>query len=117
MDPHWTGFYFDAAAAFTDAGAEGWAAAMKAALPRAKAIAVSDLRQKPGNSGETEPCALGDGAVDWAKAFSILAEARFTGPISIHMDYPAKDLPNAAHNDLEFVRKHVQQAYAAAQKS
>jgi hypothetical protein len=47
----------------------------------------------------------------------MLAEARFTGPISIHMDYTPKDAPNAAHNDLEFVRKHVQQAYAAAQKS
>ena len=57
------------------------------------------------------------GAIDWTKAFSILADARFTGPISIHMDYAAKDSPNAARNDLEFVRKHVQQAWAAAQKS
>jgi len=117
MDPRWTGLYFDIAVALADAGADGWQAAMKAALPRAKAIAVSDFRQKPGNSGESEPCPLGQGAVDWAKAFSMLAEARFTGPVSIHMDYPAKDSPNAARTDLEFVRKQVQQAYAAAQKS
>jgi len=117
MDPRWTGLYFDIAAALADAGADGWQAAMKTALPRAKAIAVSDFRQKPGNSGESEPCPLGQGAVDWAKAFSMLAEARFTGPVSIHMDYPAKDSPNAARTDLEFVRKQVQQAYAAAQKS
>jgi sugar phosphate isomerase/epimerase len=116
MDPHWTGFYFDIAAAVADAGTAGWPVAMEAALPRTKAIAVSDFRSK-GDSGATEPCPLGDGSVDWAKAFSILAAARFTGPISIHMDYAANDSPNAAHKDLEFVRKQVQQAYAAAQKS
>ncbi len=117
MDPRWTGLYLDVAAALADAGPDGWPAAMKAALPRAKAVAISDFRPKPGNSGETEPCPLGQGTVDWSKAFSMLADARFTGPLSIHMDYAAKDAPNAAHNDLEFVRKHVQQAYAAAQKS
>lgn len=117
MDPRWTGFYFDIAAAMADAGAEQFPAAIKAALPRAKAIAVSDFRPKQGNPGAIDPCPLGEGTVDWAKAFSILAEARFTGPISIHMDYTPKDAPNAARNDLEFVRKRVEQAYAAAQKS
>jgi L-ribulose-5-phosphate 3-epimerase len=117
MDPHWTGFYFDLAAAAVDAGKAGFAAAMEAALPRTKAIAVSDFRPKAGDSAATEPCPLGEGSVDWAKAFSILAGAHFTGPLSIHMDYAAKDSPNAAGKDLEFVRKQVQQAYAAAQKS
>lgn len=117
MDPRWTGFYFDVAAALADAGADGLPAAMKTALPRAKAIAVSDFRRKPASPDTIEPCPLGEGSVDWAKAFSLLAEAHFTGPISIHMDYPVKDAPNAARNDLEFVRKHVQQAYPAAQKS
>lgn len=117
MDPHWAGFYFDIAAAAVDAGSAGFAAAMQAALPRTKAIAVSDFRPKAGDSAAPEPCPLGEGSVDWAKAFSILAGARFTGPISIHMDYAAKDSPNAAHKDLEFVHKQVQQAYAAAQKS
>jgi L-ribulose-5-phosphate 3-epimerase len=117
MDPHWTGFYFDIAAAFADAGADAGPAAMKAALPRAKAIAVSDFHPKPGSPDVVEPCPLGQGVVDWAKVFTMLAEARFTGPISIHMDYAPKDAPNAAHNDLEFVRKQIQQSYAAAQKS
>jgi L-ribulose-5-phosphate 3-epimerase len=117
MDPRWTGFYFDVAAALADAGPDAWPAAMKAALPRAKAVAISDFRPKPGSPDAIEPCPLGQGTVDWARAFSTLADARFTGPISIHMDYTAKDSPNAAHNDLEFVRKHVQQAWAAAPKS
>jgi hypothetical protein len=117
MDPRWTGFYLDIAAALADAGVDGWPAAMKAALPRAKAIAISDFRPKQGNADAVEPCPLGQGTVDWDKAFGMLAEAHFTGPISIHMEYAAKDSPTAARNDLEFVRKHVQQTYSAAQKS
>lgn len=115
MDPRSIGYYFDIAQCLREAGPQNFDAALRSALPRAKAIAVSDY--KPDPAAKNDACPLGEGAVDWAKVFAALAQARFTGPISVHMDYVAKDSPGAARKDLEFVRKQVQQAYSAVQKS
>jgi sugar phosphate isomerase/epimerase len=58
-----------------------------------------------------KPCPLGEGMVDWPLFFHILAEARFTGPASIHLEYPAQDSLGAMTKDLEFVRKEITQAW------
>jgi sugar phosphate isomerase/epimerase len=117
MDPRWIGYYFDVAAALADGGTDQWERALGLALPRIKAVAVSDFKWKQNDQSGTEACPLGAGVVDWTKLFAILAEAHFTGPVSIHRDYVASDAPAAARKDLEFIRSRIQQAYAAGQKS
>ena len=56
-------------------------------------------------------CPLGEGVVDWSAFFRILAEARFTGPVSVHQEYSVQDEIGAMNKDLEFVRKQVKQAW------
>ena len=107
MDPQWIGYYFDPSQATGD-----MEIAIRLALPRLKAAALQDYTWvKAGNAWKMQMCPLGEGMVDWQSCFRILAEAKFTGPISVHQEYPAKDELGAMNKDLEFVRKQVKQAW------
>jgi sugar phosphate isomerase/epimerase len=76
-------------------------------------VAVKDfIWSKKSGQWKTEPCPLGEGMVDWPKFFGMLARARFTGPISLHVEYNPADQVSAMQRDLEFVRKHIGAAYA-----
>ena len=50
--------------------------------------------------------------VDWPKLFAALARVRFTGPISLPVDYQPKDELAAIRHDIDFIRKQVAAAYA-----
>jgi L-ribulose-5-phosphate 3-epimerase len=115
MDPQWIGYYFDPSQATAEGGVSGWEIALRLALPRLKAVAVQDFtRVKEGNAWKMQMCPMGEGVVDWAAFFGILEQARFTGPISIHMEYQPQDELMAMTKDLEFVRKQVQGAWGTA---
>jgi L-ribulose-5-phosphate 3-epimerase len=118
MDPQWIGYYFDPSQATAEGGVSGWEIALRLALPRLKAVALQDFTwMKSGNAWTMQMCPLGEGIVDWSAFFRILAEARFTGPISIHQEYRAQDELAAMTKDLEFVRAQVKQAWGTgAQK-
>ena len=58
-----------------------------------------------------QPCPLGEGAVDWPKFFAALASQKFTGPLSIQVDYHPQDELGAIKRDLAFVRKQLAAAY------
>jgi L-ribulose-5-phosphate 3-epimerase len=112
MDPQWIGYYFDPSQATAEGGVSGWEIALRLALPRLKAVAVQDfVWAKTGSAWKMQMCPMGEGVVDWQAFFRILAEARFTGPVSVHMEYQAQDELGAMTKDLEFVRKQVQQAW------
>jgi L-ribulose-5-phosphate 3-epimerase len=112
MDPRWIGYYFDAGEATAEGAAGGWEAALKLALPRLKAVSLQDFYwKKDGPQWKMQKCPLGEGMVDWQKFFGILASAHFTGPISIHTEYQPQDQTGAMAKDLEFARRHVQQAW------
>lgn len=112
LDPQWIGYYFDPSQATAEGGASGWEIALRLALPRLKAVAVQDFTWvKSGGSWQMQMCPMGEGMVDWQAFFKILAAARYTAPISIHMEYQPKDEPAAMTKDLEFVRKQVSQAW------
>jgi L-ribulose-5-phosphate 3-epimerase len=109
MDPQWIGYYFDPSQATAEGGVSGWEIALRLALPRLKAVALQDFTwAKP---GKMQMCPLGEGIVDWQAFFRILAEARFTGPVSVHQEYIVQDELGAMAKDLEFVRKQVKQAW------
>jgi len=101
------GYCFDPAQAVIEArAADGWEAALEAALPRLGAVALSDVALP-----DAVPCPLGEGAIDWKKFFSVLAAAHFHGPISMHMDYQPRSEVNAMTKDLEFARARVEEAW------
>lgn len=115
MDPQWIGYYYDPSQATAEGGVSGWEIALRLALPRLKAVAVQDFTwaKAEGGAWKMKMCPMGEGVVDWPSFFRILAEARYTGPISIHQEYQVQDELAAMNKDLEFVRKHVKKAWGA----
>jgi L-ribulose-5-phosphate 3-epimerase len=112
LDPRWVGYYFDPSHATVEGGRGGWNIAMRLALPRLKMVAIKDFYwAKEGGKWLPKSCPLGEGMVDWPAVFAALAKARFTGPISLHVEYQPKDEVAAMARDLEFTRKLVGAAY------
>jgi sugar phosphate isomerase/epimerase len=62
-------------------------------------------------------CPLGQGMVDLPKFFQMLSQANYTGPVTLEIGYPAKDMPSALTRDLQFARKHLQTAWGVAART
>jgi sugar phosphate isomerase/epimerase len=107
------GYCFDPAQAVMEARApNGWEAALNAALPRVGAVALSDVAiEKDGDAVKMRACPMGEGVIDWKKFFSVLAAARFHGPVSMHMDYAPRSEVNALRKDLAFARARLDEAW------
>ena len=103
MDPKWAGAYFDPIH-----HGEKWPEALKPLLPRLRAVALKDF--KPGKTGAT-PCPLGEGVMDFARLFATLADANFTGPLSLRVEYAPTDELGAIQKDCQFARKQLEAAY------
>lgn len=118
IDAQTAGWDFDIGNATAEGGAGGWAIALRLVAPKLKAVTVRDFYWiKEGAAWKMTPCPLGDGMVDWTAFFSTLARARFTGPLTIQMDYQPQSLTAALRHDIDFVRKQLSAAYGvAAQK-
>ena len=118
----WAGYYFDARHAVVEGGRIGWKAATRLVAPRLKMIAVKDVFWEKGDRGwRLRDCPLGEGMVDWTWYAKALADARFHGPVSLHLEYEIKgssaaetrDLTiEAAARDLQFIRNRLAQGYA-----
>lgn len=115
LDPRWAGYYFDPRHAVAEGGGGSWKAATHLVMPRLKMVALKDCLWQKGPKGWTiENCPLGDGMVDWSWFSNVLRSARFTGPVSLHLEY---DIPGstadertrrtleAAKRDLAFARR------------
>lgn len=115
LDPNWIGYYFDPCHATAEGGEAGWNIAMRMALPRIKMVALKDFYwAKTGGKWTMQMCPIGEGMVKWAEVFSLLASSRFTGPISLHLEYEPANEMAAISRDLAFVKKQVESAYGVA---
>jgi len=116
QDPNWIGYYFDPCHATAEGGESGWNIAMRMALPRIKMVALKDFYwAKANGKWSMQMCPIGEGMVKWPQVFALLASARFSGPISLHLEYQAADEMAAIARDLAFVKKQVAAAYGMAQ--
>jgi sugar phosphate isomerase/epimerase len=112
LDPRWAGYYFDPCHATVEGGEAGWNIALRMALARIKMVAIKDFYwEKRGGKWRMQMCPLGEGMVEWPKVFALLSEARFTGPVSLHLEYEAADEVAAIARDFAFLRKQVDSAY------
>ena len=112
MDPRWIGYYFDPCHATAEGGLGGWSIALRMVLPRLKMVALKDFYwDKTGGKWNMKMCPLGEGMVDWTRVFSMLAAARFSGPVSLHVEYELVDMPAAIARDHAFAKKHIDAAY------
>jgi L-ribulose-5-phosphate 3-epimerase len=110
LDPRWAGYYFDPRHAVAEGGGGSWKAATRLVAPRLKMLAVKDCVWAKGTNGwRIDNCPLGEGLVDWAWVATALRDARFSGPISVHLEYeiPAgtQHTLEAARRDLAFARR------------
>jgi len=113
LEARWAGYYFDPCHATAEGGVAGWSVAMRLALPRLKMLAVKDFSwEKIGGKWQMKMCPLGQGMVDWPKVFSMLAAAKFTGPISLHCEYNPPEILDAIAKDFAYVKKLANAAYA-----
>lgn len=111
VPPDAFGYCFDPAQAVMEAKSpDAWAPALAAALPRLKAVAISDVALKDGVS---QLCPMGTGVIDWKKLFSQLHAAGFNGPLSIRMEYETRNDISAMKQDLAFVRSQLDEAWKA----
>jgi sugar phosphate isomerase/epimerase len=51
--------------------------------------------------------------VDWQEVFRGFAKGAFNGPMSLHVEYTAKDELDAIAHDLAFMKKQAAAAYGA----
>jgi L-ribulose-5-phosphate 3-epimerase len=121
LDPKWTGYYFDPRHAVVEGGDAGWRTAFNLAAPRLMMTAVKDFYwDKTPKGWRVRNCPLGEGMVDWKRYFRMLADAKFHGPMSLHVEY---DVPGstpeaqdesmiaATAKDLAFMKTHLAEAY------
>jgi sugar phosphate isomerase/epimerase len=115
MDPRWVGYYFDPGHSVVEGGSTGWQVALKLVAPRLKMVALKDFYwAKQDGRWRIRWCPMGEGMVDWPRVFAAFAAARFTGPMSLHVEYNPKDELAAIAQDLTFIKKQVAAAYGAA---
>ncbi len=113
LDPKWVGYYFDPCHATAEGGLGGWDVSLRMALPRLKMVAMKDFRwEKQNGQWKMQMCPMGEGMVNWPKVFGMLAAAKFTGPLSLHIEYNPADELAAIQRDLAWVKKQVDAAYA-----
>ncbi len=112
LDPRWVGYYFDPGHSVVEGGLTGWQVALKLVAPRLKMIALKDFYwAKQDGRWRVRWCPMGEGMVDWTRVFAAFAAARFTGPISLHVEYNPPDELAAIAQDLAFIKKQVRAAY------
>lgn len=114
VDPKWAGYYFDPGHATIEGGLYVWRISLELVAPRLKMVAMKDAYWDKSN-GRWRPrwVPLGGGMVDWPEVYRAFAKAGFNGPISLHVEYPAKDELEAIAQDLAFMKKQVALAYGA----
>jgi sugar phosphate isomerase/epimerase len=107
------GFDFDIGYATAMSDAAGGLVALQIALPRLKMATVRDVvwSKDADGSKKLTQCPLGEGTVDWPKFFGALAQANFTGPITLQVEYQPKDELAAIRKDLAFLKKQRAAAY------
>lgn len=117
LDARWAGYYYDPRHAVAEGGGGAWKAATHLVAQRLKMVAVKDFFWQKGAQGwRIEDCPLGEGQVDWTWIGSALRDARFAGPISVHLEYEihggtpqerTRRTLEAATRDVAVARKYL----------
>ena len=116
LDASWVGVNFDVAHATIEGGLGGWVNSARLVAPWMRGVAVKDFRWGRNAKGEWAPqwCPLGEGMVNFKRFFAMLREAKFSGPVQLHFEYPlggaesgAKTLTIDKHQVIAAMRKDL----------
>jgi L-ribulose-5-phosphate 3-epimerase len=89
-DTEAVGVNYDIGHDVVEGGFGGWINSARLLMPYIKGVAVKDFKWEQNARGAWVPgwCALGEGMVNFRRFFTMLKEARFSGPLQLHMEYP-----------------------------
>jgi sugar phosphate isomerase/epimerase len=126
FDPRWVSSNFDIGHATVEGGLGGWQNSTRLMAPFMRGIAVKDFKWGKNAKGGWEPlwCPLGEGMVNFPAYFAMMTEAKFTGPVQLHTEYPLGGVENGGktltldksqvlagiRKDLETLKGWVKQA-------
>jgi sugar phosphate isomerase/epimerase len=100
---------YDIAHATVEGGLGGWLHSTRLLLPYMKGIGVKDFVWKRNAGGAWVPgwCPMGLGMVNLRQFFALVREARFAGPIEVHMEYPELGGADEGKRDLTITRERL----------
>jgi sugar phosphate isomerase/epimerase len=115
LDPKQVAVNYDVAHATIEGGLGGWIDSFNITGPYLSGIAVKDFVWEKDAKGKWKPkwTPIGDGMVRWPQFFKMVADARFSGPLQVHFEYPlhgAEDSYPAMKRDVRRLRAYLQQA-------
>jgi sugar phosphate isomerase/epimerase len=90
LDPAAVGVNYDIGHATVEGGFGGWIDSFRVTGPYLRGIAVKDFLWEKDPKGQWRPAwkPLGEGMVNFAKFFQMVAASHFTGPLQLHFEYP-----------------------------
>lgn len=98
LDKSRLGVNYDISHATIEGGLGAWISGFRLVSPWIKGIAVKDFYWSKNARGEWRPqfCPLGEGMVNFKRYFAMLKEAKFSGPVQLHIEYPLGGAENGA---------------------
>lgn len=89
---------YDVCHATIEGGVGGWQRSAQLVAPMMRGVAIKDFRWERNAKGAWVPqkCPLGEGMVNFKSFFAMLKEARFSGPVQMHFEYPLGGAENGA---------------------
>ncbi|MFP4382761.1 MAG: sugar phosphate isomerase/epimerase family protein [Spirochaetia bacterium] len=89
LDPAWIGCQYDVKHAVMEGG-KSWINGLRILLPWIGDADIKDGLWRPGENGGFIPDSvpLGEGMVDWKSWRGLLNEGGFSGPLSLHFEFP-----------------------------
>jgi len=98
FDPRWASSNFDIAHAVVEGGLGGWIDSTRLMAPFIRGVAIKDFYWGKNAKGKWEPvwCPLGEGMVNFPEFFAMLKEAKFSGPVQLHTEYPLGGVEDGA---------------------
>jgi sugar phosphate isomerase/epimerase len=119
LDPEWIGCQYDICHATVE-GNHSWPFGLKLIKPFINCVVVKDARlEKVKGKWQNVYVPLGEGIVDFDAFFGYLKEFGFTGPISLHLEYPMYDEEDesmSVEQKRKSTLKYLQQDVAFLQK-
>ncbi|HEY1948632.1 MAG TPA: sugar phosphate isomerase/epimerase family protein [Bryobacteraceae bacterium] len=125
LDPAAVGVNYDIGHATVEGGFGGWIDSFRVTGPYLRGIAVKDFLWEKDKRNQWRPAwkPLGEGMVNFAQFFQMVAAAHFSGPLQLHFEYPLqgadegiktvsnpKEVFSTMTKDLKQLRTYLSQA-------
>lgn len=109
VDTEWVGSNFDPGHNFAEGSRGAWLTNFKVLAPYIKMSAIKDFAWYQTEDGwRSEFPAVGQGMINWKETFGLYKEINFTGPLSMHIEYPIEGEGEEKNkNELKAIKRDL----------